>query len=100
MDSVAASTQRPPPARSVASASPRSRPRSAILDEADAVTLADGARCLRNGVDPGARVERTCDVDPVVLGEGLEDPGVLRKVLLREARHDATRVRQGDADPH
>jgi hypothetical protein len=77
-----------------------SRPRSAISNQADAVIPADRACRFRDGVDPSAGVERPRDVDPVVLGEGPEDPGVLRKVLLREARHDATRVWLGHADLH
>src|SRR6266508_4038666 len=80
-------------------ASRRRRPRS-ISDQADAVIPMDRACRFRDGVDASAGVERTRDVDPVVLGEGLEDPGVLRKVLLREARHDATRVWQGHANLH
>src|SRR5947208_5670243 len=64
------------------------------------VILADRASRLRDGVHAGAGVERTRDVDPVVLGEGLEDPGIPRKVFLRKARHDATRIRQGHAEPN
>src|SRR5437588_832702 len=79
-------------------ASRRSLPRTASSGQADVVVLADGARRFRDGVDAGAGVERTRDVDSVVLGKGLEDPGVLRKVLLREARHDATRIWQGHAE--
>src|SRR5215204_5695434 len=76
----------------------RSSSWSACSGQADAVVLADCARRLRDGVDPGARVERTRDVDPVVAGEGLEDLGVPREVLLRKARHAATRIWQGHAD--
>src|SRR5829696_4034268 len=78
----------------------RSSPWPARSGQADAVVLADCARRLRDGVDPGARVERTGDVDPVVAGEGLEDFGVPRKVLLRKARHAATRIWQGNAEPY
>src|SRR5437660_1073080 len=74
--------------------------RSTSSDQADAIARADRRRRFRDGVDAGARVERTSHVDPVVLGEGLEDPGVPRKVLLRKARHDATRIRQGHAEPY
>src|SRR2546423_1018927 len=73
---------------------------SASSDEADAITPVDRPRRLRDCVDAGARVERTRNVDPVVLGEGLEDPGVPREVLLGKARHDATGVWQGHADPY
>src|SRR5215216_3936870 len=66
--------------------------------QADAVVFADCACRLRDGVDAGARVERTRDVDPVVAGEGLEDFGVPRKVLLRKARHAATRIWQGHSE--
>src|SRR5215208_1776682 len=72
----------------------RSSPRSARSGQADAVVLADRARRLCDGVHPSAGVERTRDVDPVVAGEGLEDLGVPRKVLLRKARHAATRIWQ------
>ena len=43
-------------------------------DQADAVILANRARCLSDGVHAGAGVERAAHVDPVVLGEGLENP--------------------------
>src|SRR5215210_2667576 len=76
----------------------RSSPWSARSGQADAVVLADCARRLRDGVDPGARVERTRDVDPVVAGESLEDFGVPRKVRLRKARHGATRIWQRHAE--
>src|SRR5918994_6399711 len=78
----------------------RSSPWSARSGQADAVFLADRARRLRDGVDPGAGVECTRDVDPVVAGEGLEDLGVPRKVLLRKARHAATRIWQGHGELH
>src|SRR5215216_3585182 len=76
----------------------RSSPRSARSGQADAVVLADRARRLCDGVHPSAGVERTRNVDPVVAGEGLEDLGVPRKVLLRKARHAATRIWQGHAE--
>src|SRR5215218_670851 len=72
----------------------RTSPRSARSGQADAVVLADCARRLCDGVHPSAGVERTRDVDPIVAGEGLEDLGVPRKVLLRKARHAATRIWQ------
>src|SRR5215216_1547148 len=72
----------------------RSSPWVARSGQAGAVVFVDCARRLRDGVDAGARVERTRDVDPVVAGEGLEDLGVPRKVLLRKARHAATRIWQ------
>src|SRR5438093_1096138 len=58
------------------------------------------SRGFPDGVDAVAGVERARDVAPVVLGEGLEDPGVPRKVLLGKARHDATRIWQGHAEPY
>ena len=51
----------------------RSWPSSTISDEADAVIPADRACRFRDGVDASAGVERTRDVNPVVLGERLED---------------------------
>src|SRR5215217_3641925 len=72
----------------------RSSPWVARSGQAGAVVFVDCARRLRDGVDPSAGVERTRDVDPVVAGEGLEDLGVPRKVLLRKARHAATRIWQ------
>src|SRR5215216_5981105 len=78
----------------------RSSPWSARSGQADAVVLADCARLLRDGVDAGARVERTRDVDPVVAGEGLEDLGAPRGASLRKARHAATRIWQGHAELH
>jgi hypothetical protein len=62
------------------------------LDQPDAVIHAYRARSFDDGVYAGAGVERTRDVDPVVLGERLEDPGVPRKLLLGETGHDATWV--------
>src|SRR5215218_7533581 len=79
---------------------PEVPPTLAISDQADAVIPADRACRFRDGVHASAGVECTRDVDPVVPGEGLEHPGDLRKVRLREARHDATRVWQGHADLH
>src|ERR687898_2371818 len=76
----------------------RSSPWVARSGQADAVVLADCACRLRDGVDTGARVERTRNVDPVVAGEGLEDLGVPREVLLRKARHAATRIWQGHGE--
>src|SRR5215218_769838 len=76
----------------------RSSPWSSRSGQADAVVLADRARGLGDGVDAGAGVERTRDVDPVVAGEGLEDLGVPRKVLLWKSRHAATRIWQGHAE--
>ena len=58
-------------------------------DQADAVIHADRGRRFDDGVDAGARVERTRNVDPVV-PERLEDTGVPGKVLLGQARYHAT----------
>jgi hypothetical protein len=44
-------------------------------DQADTIIPANRARRFHDGVDAGARVERTRDVDPVV-PESLEDPRV------------------------
>ena len=68
-------------------------------DQADAVIHANGACRFRDGIDTGAGIERTHDVDPVV-PERLKDPGVAGKVLLGQARHHTTRVGQGHSDPH
>src|SRR5262249_48001476 len=84
----------------VCDASEATKLRPASSDQPDAIALADRARRFRDAVDAGAGIQRTRDVDPVVLDEGLEDPGGFRKVLLRAARHDATRVGQRDAYLH
>src|ERR687898_540674 len=76
----------------------RSSPWVARSGQADAVVLADRARRLRDGVDPGAGVKRSGDVDPVVAGEGLEDFRIPRKVRLRKTRHAATRIWQGHGE--
>jgi hypothetical protein len=55
-------------------------------DQADTIIPANRARRFHDGVDAGARVERTRDVDPVV-PECLEDPGVPGKVALVAAIH-------------
>src|SRR5215204_4256661 len=73
---------------------------AASSDYADAVVLADRPRGFRYGVDADAGIERPRDVDPVVLGESLEDLGIPRKVLLFDARHAAARIWQGDGELH
>src|SRR6185295_11115540 len=85
-------------AKAWASSRNASRPKASGSHQADSVALAHRARRGRNRVDAGTGIERTADVEPVVLGEGPEDPGVSRKVGLGEARHDATRIRNRNAD--
>src|SRR6266568_1698961 len=59
------------------------------LDQRDRIARADRAGGIDDGVDARARIEAAADVEPVVLGERLEDLRVLRKVALRDGRHDA-----------
>src|SRR5919108_4277473 len=70
-----------------------------LSDEAYRVIFSDRAGRLRDGVDAGARIPQAVHLDPVVLGERLEDPRIaLDAALLREARHDAAGI--GELDRH
>ena len=71
----------------------RLRPESS--DQTDPVARPDRARRSRDRVDTRTWIAGTGDVEPVVPGEGPEDLRVLRKVVLREARHARNGGRAG-----